>query len=264
VTLRIWHQSVTELDALPEYAESLAYRYAAVVSPGTEVVLHGVPVGTYGSSSPAETLPYPVERHRIAQLVLRQVEQAEREGFDAVMIASFAEPALREARSAVDIPVTSMAESALLAGCSIAGRVGIVTVSRSSVPLLEEGVERHRLGTRVATVVGLDPPVTEFDLRAAFEDPAAVRDAFERASRVAIDAGADAIVVGEGVLNEVVVGLGIREVDSVGVIDAIAVTALHTEMLVRGYEVAGLRTGRRWEYPRVPDDVRRALDTPRG
>ena len=261
--MRIWHQSATDLDALPQYAASLARRFASVASPETEVVLHGVPPGTYGSSSPAQALAYPAERHRVAGLVLRQIEQAERESFDAVMIASFAEPALREARASIDIPVTSMAESSLLAGCSVASRVGIVTIGLAGVGLLQESVARHKLESRVASVVELMPTLTEFDLQRAFKEPDAVRASFEQACRVAIDAGADVIIPGEGVLNELVVQLGIKEVDSVGVLDAIAVTVLHTEMLVHAYRRAGLRTGRRWEYSRVPADLRRALDTPR-
>ena len=78
--MRIWHQSVTELEALPQYAESLSRRFAAIAAPGVEVVLHGVPVGTYGSSSPARALEYPRERSRIANVVLSQMERAEREG----------------------------------------------------------------------------------------------------------------------------------------------------------------------------------------
>jgi hypothetical protein len=129
--------------------------------------------------------------------------------------------------------------------------------------MLQEGVARHRLDSRVAAVVGLEPTLTEFDLQNAFEKPEAVRASFERACRKAIDAGADVIIPGEGVLNEFVVHLGIQEIDTVGVLDAIAITVLHTEMLVHAYRKAGLRTGRRWEYPKVPVDVRRALDKPR-
>lgn len=261
--MRIWHQSVTELEALPEYAASLARRFASVASPGTEVVLHGVPAGTYGSSSPAQALAYPSERHRIADLVLKQIERAESEGFDAVMLASFAEPALREARSSIDIPVTSMAESTLLSSCSVASRAGIVTISPAGVRMLQDGVARHRLDARVAAVVSLDPAVDEFVLQNAFKSPEAVRAAFENACRIAIEAGADVIIPGEGVLNELVAYLDIDEVDGVGVLDAVALTVLHTEMLIGAYRKGVLRTGRRWEYPKVPADVRQALDTPR-
>jgi len=245
--MRIWHQSAVELDSLPQYAESLSRRYAAVASPDTEVVLHGVPPGTYGASSPAQALAHPSVRQRVATLVLEQVRQAERQGFDAVMIASFAEPALREARSCLSIPVTSMAESSYLSGCSVACQIGVVTISQAGVQMLNEGIARHRLDSRVSTVISLDPEVDEFDLQLAFAKPEEVRAAFERACRNVIAAGADVIVAGEGVLNELMVRLGISEVDSVAVLDAVAINVIHTEMLVRAYQGAGLRTGRRWE-----------------
>ncbi|OAF07237.1 hypothetical protein AYJ54_18105 [Bradyrhizobium centrolobii] len=262
--MRIWHQSVTELEALPHYADSLSRRFAAVAGPGVEVVLHGVPIGTYGSSSPAQALEYPRERSRIADVVLAQVERAEAEGFDAVMIASFAEPALREARAALDIPVTSMMESCLLAGCSVAPLIGIVTISPAGARMLREGVDRHQLNARVAELVSLDPAFNEFDLQRAFDEPDKVRAAFEIAARKAIEAGADVIVPGEGVLNELAAHLGIRELDRVAVMDATALTLTHTEMLVRAYQGSMLRTGRRWGYPKVPADLRHSLDTPRG
>ncbi|TWB87763.1 Asp/Glu/hydantoin racemase [Bradyrhizobium macuxiense] len=261
--MRIWHQSVTELEALPHYAESLARRFAAVAGPGVEIVLHGVPIGTYGTSSPAQALEYPRERTRVANVVLGQVERAEREGFDAVMIASFAEPALREARAVLDIPVTSMMESCLLAGCSVAPLIGIITISPAGARMLRECVDRHQLHTRIVGIVSLDPAFDEFDLQRAFGEPEKVRAAFESAARKVINAGADVIIPGEGVLNELVAHLDIRDLDRVGVIDATALTLMHTEMLVRAYQRSVLRTGRRWAYPKVPADLRDALDTPR-
>lgn len=258
--MRIWHQSVTVLETLPEYAASLARRYAAVGRSDTEVVLHGLPPGTYGSLSPAQVIPYPAERHRIFQLVLDQVRAAEREGFDAIMLATFLEPALREVRSAVDIPVTGMMESSLIASFPVAGKVGIVTLSQESATILQEIIDRHRFGSRVAGLVGLNPPFTEFEMHHAFADPGPLRAAFEDAARRMIAAGADLVIAGEGVLNEFVHHVEMHEVDSVPLLDSTAVTLLHTEMLVDCFQRTGLRTGRRWQHPRVPDDVQRELD----
>lgn len=250
--MRIWHQSAVELDSLPQYAESLSRRYAAIVAPDTEVVLHGVPSGTYGSSSPAQALADPAERQRVATLVLEQVRQAERQRFDAVMIASFFEPALREARASLRIPVTSMAESSYLAGCSVACQIGVVTISQAGVLMLQEGIARHGLESRVSPALSLETDVDEFEVQRAFSQPDKVRAAFENCCRKAIAAGADVLIPGEGVLNELAVHLGIREVDAVAVLDAVAITAMHTEMLVRAYRGAGLRTGRRWGSVAIP------------
>lgn len=258
--MRIWHQSVTVLETLPEYAASLRRRYAAVGRADTEVVLHGVPPGTYGSLSPAQVIPYPAERHRVSQLVLDQVRAAEREGFDAVMLATFIEPALREVRAVVDIPVTGMTESSFIAGFSAAGKVGIVTLSQESVHMLQEITDRHRFGPRLAALVPLNPAFNEFEMHHAFEEPRPLREAFEEAARRVIAEGADLVIPGEGVLNEFLQLVGVSEVDSVPVLDSTAVTLLHTEMLVDSYRKTGLRTGRRWQHPRVPEDVQRKLN----
>jgi allantoin racemase len=261
--VRIWHQSMTELETLPDYAAALATRYAAVVEPSTEVVLHGMPVGTYGSSSPAHVLSFPTELQRVGGLLVRLAQQAEREEFDAVMVASFAEPNTRAVRSAVDMPVVSMAESSLLAACSVADRFGIVTITPDVVQMLDGSVARQGLRERSAAIVSLSPAVNEFDLQRAWTHPDDLAAAFVAGARTVIDAGADVVIAGEGVLNELVVHLGITEVDGVAVMDSVAVTALHTEMLARAYARGSLRTGRRWSYPRVPDGLAHLLDTPR-
>lgn len=45
--MRIWHQSFTDLSALPGYAAMLAELGRRVCSPGTVLDLHGVMPGTY-------------------------------------------------------------------------------------------------------------------------------------------------------------------------------------------------------------------------
>jgi hypothetical protein len=52
MALRIWHQSFTVLGDLPAYVDALKTRIAEVVTPGTEVVLHGQVPGTYTSEYP--------------------------------------------------------------------------------------------------------------------------------------------------------------------------------------------------------------------
>ena len=57
---KIWHQSIADLSALPGYADTLAARAATLVTPGTQVDVHGVSPGTYPSGvDPVEALRYP-------------------------------------------------------------------------------------------------------------------------------------------------------------------------------------------------------------
>jgi len=58
--MKIWHQSFTVLQDLPDYVNALKLRISEVVRPGTEVVLHGQIEGTYSSDYPGTDLAYGV------------------------------------------------------------------------------------------------------------------------------------------------------------------------------------------------------------
>lgn len=253
--MRIWHQSMTELDHNPVYRAALQGHVDRVAGPGTEVVLHGLAPGTYGAASPADVLRYPVLYHRTLGQVLPLFERAESEGFDAVAIGSYSEPYLREARSMLAIPVVSMAESTLLTGASIARRSGLVTISVEIAWMARDIVSANRLEDRVAGVWTIVPAVNEAQLGRAFAEPAQIMAAFTAAARTAIAAGADVIIPAEGVLNELVVAQGLTEIDGVCVMDAVGVVIAHAQMLATLAARTGLHAGRRWHYPKPPADV---------
>lgn len=168
--MRIWHQSMASLESLGAYGAALERRLPGLVSPDTEVVIHGVPAESYAGLLPAAVLRYPYAKYRIHDQALGFVVQAEREEFDAVAFATFAEPLLQQCRSVVDIPVTSMVESSLLVGCSLARKMALITLAAENRVRVTEQVERHGLGDRIAGIYPLYPPVTEFVL-AAFDEP---------------------------------------------------------------------------------------------
>src|SRR4029078_4668875 len=56
--MRIWHQSFTGLDDLPDYRAAMEAHIRKVVRPDTEVVMHGLIPGTYTSNSPGSDLAY--------------------------------------------------------------------------------------------------------------------------------------------------------------------------------------------------------------
>ena len=142
--MRIWHQSITSLETLSAYGRVLEARLPSLVSAGVEVVTHGLPAELYAGRPPAEVLRYPYARYRIHERALGCAAEAERQGFDAVTFATFAEPVLQQARSIVDIPVVSMLEASLLVGCSMARRMALVTLAPENVRRLQERLDDHR------------------------------------------------------------------------------------------------------------------------
>ena len=252
--MRIWHQSMAPLTEFGAYADVLRPHVDAVVAAGTEVVLHGTRRGSYLGRAPATVLRYPYAKHVIQTQAIDACRQAEAEGFDAVALASFGDPFLTECRSVVEIPVTSMVESALMVGCTFAHRLCLVTLTPRSVPRVAEMVARHGLASRVE-VTSFAQPVTEADLvpmLAPGADASSLVAEFEKAARRGIDAGADLIVPAEGVLNEVLWSNGVRAAAKAPVMDVIGVVMAYTEMLVRLRAVTGLAPSRLLSYP-IPD-----------
>ena len=81
--IRIWHQSFTVLENLPDYAAALRAHLAKVSRPGTEVVLHGMHPDTYATEYPGADIRfsylYLLHAHQFAVNGL----SAQRQGFDA-------------------------------------------------------------------------------------------------------------------------------------------------------------------------------------
>lgn len=252
---RIWHQSMTELDDHPAYARVLAEHAAKVLDPSVEVVVHGLRPGTHAGVPPARTLYSPYAYHVLLRQVIDHFLTAQEEGYDAVVIGSYSEPFLREARTAVDIPVVSMAESTLLTACSVASYAVLVTMTREIAWLIRRLVAGHRLTGRVALVTALDPGLDEEALGAAIDEPDEFLRSFARAAEKGIELFGDVIVPAEGIMNEILVAQGVRELGGASVMDGNAVAWLHAEYMVKLRRATGLHPGRRWDHPVLEPDV---------
>lgn len=246
---------MTVLDEYGFYGETIARHARASVADGTEVVLHGLRPGTYAGLAPAQVLKHPYPYHVILEQALENCFQAQQEGFDAVALASYSEPFLREARSLVDIPVASLAESTLLVGCSTARQMGLISISPEVVRMTWDVVHKHRLEGRVSGIYTLEPPIDELGLADAFREPAAFLAAFEQTARRAIEEGADLIVPAEGILAELLWSNGVRRVGDVSVMDGLGTLFMYAELLVNLRRRTGLEVGRRWEYSRPSPEV---------
>ncbi|MGB9114927.1 aspartate/glutamate racemase family protein [Bradyrhizobium sp.] len=247
---RIWHQSVNELDHFGVYKRALETHAAEVLGDDAEVVVHGLPAGTYGGASATAVLGNAYAYHRILGRVIHNAIAAERQGYDAFVIGSFSEPFLREIRSAVDIPVASLTESGLLVGCSLGSLVALISNAPAVQWMTKVAVDKHRLAARVLDVASLDPPLDEPALGRAYADPAPVIANFTAAAERLVARGADVIIPAEGVLAELLVRHGVHEIAGAPVMDVFAVTWAYALMEIRLWSKAGLRVGRCWHHRR--------------
>lgn len=257
--MRIWHQSAAPLNAMGSYGAALARHVQRVASPGTEIVLHGLSAEAYGGLVPAEVFRYAYPRHLILGAIIERCLQAEQEGFDAVALAAFNDPFIHEARSVVDIPVVSMAESSLLTACALARRFALVTLTPENVIRLRDIVDRHALGNRVSGVYALEPRLTERELVQCFESPDPLRASFGQIVERAVADGAELVIPAEGILNEVLFSHGYIRADDVPILDCIGTVFLHAEMMVNLKQRSGVSIGRRWEHAKPEEALLSAV-----
>lgn len=247
---RIWHQSVNELEHLQVYKTALEEHARDVIGNEAELVVHGLPTGTYGGASATAALGNAYAYHRYLGRVIENAIQAEREGYDAFVIGSFSEPFLREIRSAVDIPVASLTEAGLLVGCSLGRYIGLVSNAPAVQWMTRTAVDKHGLGARVLDVVALDPALDEPALALAYADPQPVIANFTAAAERLIARGADVIIPAEGVLAELLMRHGVRQIAGAPVMDVVGVAWAYALMQIRLWSTTGLRVGRAWHHRR--------------
>jgi allantoin racemase len=254
--MRIWYQSMTELHRLPGYASVLAEHVRSASTRDVQVDVVGLSDGTYEGKAPMEVLRYPLGFHRALSQVLENVVQAEAVGYDAFLMGSFVAPFLREARCAVDIAVTSMAESVLLTARSFSRRLALICISEDQVGTATDLVAALGLGDWVRCFVAIDEVATEVVVSDALTGSAgALADSFRRACGSAVEAGADLIVPAEGILSEMARLRGITAVGGVAVLDSVEIALAHTAMVSGLLASGAIGVGRRKTYPKEVGDA---------
>ena len=256
--MRIWHQSFTDLSRMPLYRRTLEEHADKVMDGRGTVAVHGLRPGTYGDDfAPIDAIKYRYLEILNEDQLCEAALAAEREGFDAVAIGCFFDPALRAARSLVDIPVVSLAETCMLVACSYGRKFAVVTLCGDESANLADLCEQYGLERRLAGILSMDPPIDEYTLEAEGDDVAAVSEGFARSCARAFELGAEVIVPGDGVLNEFLYRQGTSEVGGATVMDSIAVLFCHAEMLVRLRQAVGMTVSRRQMYLKPPEAMLR-------
>ena len=174
-----------------------------------------------------------------AQSVFHAAVQAEKEGFDAVLITCFGDPMLYQIRQAVSIPVVSLGESSMLLASMMGSKFGIVTISSYNIFEQEHiiaryGLEHRYVGCRPNPEPADEQPLALVDARRAIE-------AFEKAARELIADGAEIIIPGCGLLSpalrlapgvEAEYPAGLTEIDGVPVMDVMGAALKMAETMV--------------------------------
>jgi Asp/Glu/hydantoin racemase len=174
-----------------------------------------------------------------ARSIFHAAVQAEKEGFDAVMITCFGDPMLWSIRQAVDIPVVSIGESSMLLATMMGYKFGVVTISPYNIYEQEHTIAKYGLTERLA---GIRPnPETGDEQAEALIDARRAIESFKKVGRELIADGAEVLIQGCGLLSpalrlapgaEKEYPNGLTEVDGVPVADVMGETIKMAEAMV--------------------------------
>lgn len=247
--MRILWQSSTPVHRYPAYVAAVEGHAKKILSPGATIVMRGVQEG-------CDQLAYQAFDMLNNIQLFDSVVRAEREGFDAVAIGCFLDPALDPLREIVDIPVLSLAETGMLTACMVGRRFAILShnplFNRKAYPEL---VEKYKLTHRAGPMIDLDLPRQLLANALRSGEVRQILDEVRRGAREAIAQGADTILLGCGLLNIVAATHGLQEVDGAPIVDVSGVLLKATESMVHLRRATGLRTSRVGFYSRPPEGV---------
>lgn len=101
------------------------------------------------------------DESRAVPEMLRLVQRAPEQGYDAVVIACFSDPGLDAARELVDIPVVGIQEASMYLAASLGSFFGVLTTLERRVPVRRRYAESLGLGGKMVSTPVLNIPVAE-------------------------------------------------------------------------------------------------------
>lgn len=239
--MKIWYQSAINFEAHPNYKAALEARFRTIASEGTVVEVHGRSANFGKALLAPDVIRSAIVYHLVVTpIFIRALTDAEKAGADAFVIGTYSEPILPELRSLATIPIVTMPEATLLAGCMSAPKIGIVTLNSLCIPYMHKSIALHKMTNRISGVHVVPGELGEHDLDAELNSPQTFMEAIEQACHEAIAAGAQVIIPAEGVLAAVTVNAGLREVEGVPVLDSLGTSVLFAELAVRLKRTTGL------------------------
>ncbi|ALM74038.1 aspartate/glutamate racemase family protein [Thermococcus barophilus] len=129
--------------------------YQSFASPGTEIKVISLeegPISIETRKAEAEVIP------KIVDIALKH-----HENYDAIIINCCADPGVDVLRSLLDKPVIGPCESSLAIASTLGKKIGIVTVSKTGIPIFEELIRRLKFEEFVVSIGALDLSVPEID-----------------------------------------------------------------------------------------------------
>jgi allantoin racemase len=202
----------------PAITAQVAASARAAASAGTEII---EATGEFGAAVIGSRTENAIAAHAALQAAL-----AQRQPYDALVLAVSLDTALDALREALEVPVVGLTEAALVAATLVSRRAALVTLGPRLVPVYAELIAHHGLTNRVPVVEAMALAPTDF-----LDDPSAAREKLRAHCERLAQQGAEAIVLAGAVFAGH--AAAIQPAVPVPLIDGAPAAVALAEMLVR-------------------------------
>lgn len=230
--MRIWLQKHIVAGRLPLLDHLYDTHLGALVAPDVELQIATLPPTAYPDLLPADYVSYGQVEELFAMHFAAQALVAERSGADVYVIATSQDPGIVAARRLVSIPVVGYGETAFGFCAMRRIRFGIVGFIPGLQEILEANIRSYRADPWYVGARYLPGARGTVEATLAGESEAFLREFEQCAAQLAAE-GAQILIPGEGVPNELLHHFGIDQIAGVQVLDANGLVVRMAEFLVR-------------------------------
>lgn len=251
-------------DGYARINEGVARVFRKVLRPDTEATIGYLPRSTYMTSHSHLEMLNNIE-------ILRGVIEAEKAGCDVAFIRCGNDPAVRESREAVSIPVVGMSEAAMHFACQLGAGFALIGVDAKSGPLVERNLRLFGLESRAISRRPVRLPEGDAFQEIVRQGPLwfdspdflleNVIPTFERVAHSCIEDGAEVIVTACALYSSLTLA-GYNRISgtNVPVVESVAVGIKTAEMLGDLHRSLGISTSKHLTYlnqltPQIRDSL---------
>lgn len=177
-------------------------------------------------------------QHMVKHEVIETIIQADREGFDAIVVNCFDDPGVLEVQSVVSTPVFGLSQASFHFACQLGDKFGaIVPDMPGQVAFVQGQIDAMGLSHRcINRGVRSEPKVFTESFAEALAEPGAMIGRIESLGRELVSDGADVVVVACGGLGQICGQLNFHSLDingaSVPLVVPLPLAIKQAEMMV--------------------------------
>lgn len=217
--MRICFQKHTIEGRIPGLDEAYRRHFREAAREGTEVEIRTLPPETYTADVPEGLVRYGAVEALFASYFAFSAAQAGGSGFDAFIIGASQDPGLAEARALADIPVLGYGETAFHLAAMTGRSFGVVGFIPELEEPIRENLARYGLLPKLRGIQYLDAG-PEAIVQALRGSPDAFLRSFTAAADRITRQGAEVIIPGEGLPNEILWAARITSHAGAAILDA--------------------------------------------